>query len=268
VSEVKMAIENLTSGSEEMSSASQQLSQGASEQASTAEELSSSMEEMAAAIRQNADNAMETGRISHKAAEDTEDGGSSVMETVKAMREIASKIGVVEDIASQTTLLALNAAIAAARAGEHGKGFAVVAAEVRKLAELSQKAAGEISELSGRSVTVANTAGEDLQRIVPDIRRTAELVNEISDACSEQNIGMEQINQALSQFDIVTQQNASASEEMASMSEELSRQAELLQATMSFFKTVEMGETREAHPSAASQATAMLRLTAGEMETA
>ena len=236
VNEVLMAVENVTSGSEEMSSTAQQLSQGATEQAASAEELSSSMEQMAANVRQNADNAGQTEEISRKAAEDTDAGGKTVMETVDAMNEIASRISVIEEIARQTNMLALNAAIEAARAGEHGKGFAVVAAEVRKLAEMSQQAAGDISELSVRSVGVAHTAGENLQRIVPDIRKTAELIREISIASNEQDVGMDQINRAILQFDEVTQQNASASEEVASMSEELSRQAEQLQMTMSYFK--------------------------------
>jgi methyl-accepting chemotaxis protein len=237
VTNVIGASDNVSSGSQEMSSTAQQLSQGATEQAASAEEVSSSIEEMGANIRQNADNAMQTEKIALKAAEDAAKGGDAVSKTVEAMKEIADKISIIEEIAGQTNLLALNAAIEAARAGEHGKGFAVVAAEVRKLAERSQKAAGEISELSKSSVSIAESAGELLVRIVPDIQKTSELVQEISAASGEQKSGTEQINKAIMQLDTVIQQNASASEEMASMAEELSSQAEQLQAVISFFKT-------------------------------
>jgi methyl-accepting chemotaxis protein len=236
VGEVVGASDNVASGSEELSSSSEQMSQGAAEQASSAEEASSSMEQMAANIRQNADNALETEKISQKAAQDAREGGDAVKEAVGAMKKIAEKIGIIEEIARQTNLLALNAAIEAARAGEHGKGFAVVAAEVRKLAERSQEAAGEITELSGSSVDVAEKAGQMLDKLVPDIQKTAELVQEISAASNEQNSGAEQINKAIQQFDQVTQQNSSASEEMASTSEELSSQAQHLQGVISFFK--------------------------------
>lgn len=236
VADVTTAAGNVASGSQQTSSSSQQMSQGATEQAASAEEVSSSMEEMVANIRQNADNAQQTEKISLKSAEDAKQGGQAVLETVQAMKEIAGKISIIEEIARQTNLLALNAAIEAARAGEHGKGFAVVASEVRKLAERSQTAAGEISKLSRSSVEVAEKAGEMLGRIVPDIQKTAELVQEISAACNEQNIGAEQINKAIQQLDQVIQQNASATEEMASTSEELSSQAEQLQDTISFFK--------------------------------
>jgi methyl-accepting chemotaxis protein len=194
------------------------------------------MEQMAANIRQNADNALQTEKIAIKSAQDAQEGGKAVAETVGAMKQIAEKINIIEEIARQTNLLALNAAIEAARAGEHGKGFAVVAAEVRKLAERSQNAAGEIGELSGRSVDIAEKAGEMLARMVPDIQRTAELVQEIAAASKEQDTGAEQVNQAIQQLDQVIQQNASASEEMASTSEELSSQAEQLQDTIGFFK--------------------------------
>ena len=236
VADVKSASDNVASGSQQLSSSSEEMSQGASEQAAAAEEASSSMEEMAANIRQNADNALETEKIALKAAEDAQQGGQAVERTVKAMQEIAEKINIVEEIARQTDLLALNAAIEAARAGEHGKGFAVVASEVRKLAERSQTAAGEISKLSGSSVEVAESAGQMLARIVPDIQKTAELVQEITAASNEQNTGAEQINQAIQQLDQVIQQNASVSEEMASTSEELASQAEQLQATIGFFR--------------------------------
>ncbi len=236
VADVKLAAENVASGSQELSAGSEQMSQGATEQASAAEEVSSSMEEMSSNVKQNADNAQQTQKIALKAAEDARVGGRAVMETVNAMKEIASKISIIEEIARQTNLLALNAAIEAARAGEHGKGFAVVASEVRKLAERSQTAAAEISQLSGTSVQVAEQAGEMLTKIVPDIQKTAELVQEITAASNEQNIGAEQINRAIQQLDQVIQQNAGAAEEMASTAEELASQAEQLQIAISFFR--------------------------------
>jgi len=236
VANVNTAAGNVTSGSRQMSSGSQQISEGATEQAASAEEVSSSMEEMSSNIKQNADNAHQTEKIALKAADDARDGGQAVAETVSAMKEIATKISIIEEIARQTNLLALNAAIEAARAGEHGKGFAVVATEVRKLAERSQLAAGEISKLSSSSVEVAEKAGELLTKIVPDIQRTAELVQEISAASNEQNTGSEQINKAIQQLDQVIQRNASATEEMASTSEELSSQAELLMDAIAFFR--------------------------------
>jgi methyl-accepting chemotaxis protein len=236
VGDVIGATDNVASGSQELSSTAQQLSQGATEQAASAEEISSSMEEMTSSIKQNADNSSQTEKIAIKSAADAKEGGKSVNETVAAMKEIATKIGIIEEIARQTNLLALNAAIEAARAGEHGKGFAVVASEVRKLAERSQTAAGEISTLSSRSVQVAETAGEMLNKMVPDIQRTAELVQEISASSREQDAGAEQINKAIQQLDMVIQQNASASEEMASTSEELASQADLLKDTISFFR--------------------------------
>jgi len=236
VGEVQSAGENVASGSEELSASSESLSQGATEQAASIEEVSSSMEEMTSNIRQNADNAQQTEKIALQAATDAQKGGEAVKSTVHAMKEIAEKISIIEEIARQTNLLALNAAIEAARAGEHGKGFAVVAAEVRKLAERSGQAAGEISELSANSVHVAEEAGGMLDKIVPDIQKTADLIQEIAAASTEQNSGAEQINKAVQQLDQVIQQNASASEEMASTSEELSSQAEQLQQTISFFK--------------------------------
>jgi methyl-accepting chemotaxis protein len=242
VSEVRSTADNVASGSQELSSSSEEMSQGATEQAASAEEASSSMEQMASNIKQNADNAGQTERIALKAAEDAENGGKAVTETVAAMKEIAQKISIIEEIARQTDLLALNAAIEAARAGEHGKGFAVVASEVRKLAERSQTAAGEISRLSGSSVEVAERAGEMLGRIVPDIQKTAELVQEISAASNEQTSGSDQVNKAIQQLDQVIQQNASASEEMASTAEELSAQAERLQEAISYFR-LEMNST-------------------------
>jgi methyl-accepting chemotaxis protein len=212
------------------------MSQGASEQAAAAEETTASMEEMTASIQQNADNAKQTDKIASKAAEDTQASGSAVAKTVHAMKEVAGKISIIEEIARKTDLLALNAAVEAARAGEHGKGFAVVASEVRKLAERSQTAAAEISKLTADGVKVAEGAGEMLTKLVPDIRKTAELVQEINAASAEQSTGAAQINKAIQQLDQVIQQNSAASEEMASTSEELSSQAEQLQASISFFK--------------------------------
>jgi len=241
VNDVKSASDNVAAGSQQMSSGSEELSQGASEQAAAAEEASSSMEQMASNIRQNADNAMQTEKIAIKSAADAKEGGDAVLKTVHAMKEIACKINIIEEIARQTNLLALNAAIEAARAGEHGKGFAVVASEVRKLAERSQKAAAEISELSSNSVEVAVKAGELLTKMVPDIQKTAELVQEISASCKEQDTGASQINKAIQQLDQVIQQNASASEEMSSTAEELASQSEQLQETIGFFK---IGENR------------------------
>jgi methyl-accepting chemotaxis protein len=236
VGDALAASDNVSSGSQELSSSSEQLSQGATEQASSAEEASASMEEMAANIKQNADNAAQTEKIARQSAKDAEASGDAVGRAVGAMRTIAEKISIVQEIARQTDLLALNAAVEAARAGEHGKGFAVVASEVRKLAERSQAAAAEISALSGETVQVATDAGEMLNRLVPDIRKTAELVAEISAACREQDIGASQINEAIQQLDKVTQQNAGASEEMSATSEELAAQAEELQASIAFFR--------------------------------
>lgn len=236
VSDVKTAVGNVSAGSQELSATSEEMSQGASEQAASAEEASSSMEQMSSNIKQNADNASQTEKIALKSSGDASESGKAVQETLSAMKQIAEKISIIEEIARSTDLLALNAAIEAARAGEHGKGFAVVASEVRKLAERSQKAAGEISHLSSSSVAVAESAGDMISKLVPDIQKTAELVQEISAASNEQNTGAEQINLAIQQLDQVIQQNASASEEMASTSEELASQAEQLGETISFFK--------------------------------
>ncbi len=238
---IRRSADAVASGSQEISSSSEEMSQGASEQAASAEEVSSSMEEMASNIRQNADNAMQTEKIARKASEDAQQGGDAVAETVVAMRDIADKISIIEEIARNTNLLALNAAIEAARAGEHGKGFAVVASEVRKLAERSQSAAGQISELSSSSVAVAERAGELLKQMVPDIQRTAELVQEISAASAEQNSGADQINKAIAQLDQVIQQNASASEEMASMSETLNGESDNLISAVEFFRMGDNG---------------------------
>jgi len=248
--EVVEGANNVASGSQQLSATSESLSQGASEQAASVEEVSSSMEEMASNIQQNADNSVQTESMALKAAKDAEEGGRAVTQTVGAMKQIAEKISIIEEIARQTNLLALNAAIEAARAGEHGKGFAVVAAEVRKLAERSGHAAAEISGLSSESVAVAEKAGQMLSAIVPDIKKTAELVQEISAASREQNAGADQINKAVQQLDQVIQQNASASEEMASTSEELSSQAEQLLSTVSFFKLKGASGMRRSAPKA------------------
>ena len=236
VADALSASDNVSAGSQELSASSEQISQGATEQAASAEEASASMEEMAANIKQNADNAAQTEKIARQSSKDAEASGEAVARAVSAMRTIAEKIGIVQEIARQTDLLALNAAVEAARAGEHGKGFAVVASEVRKLAERSQSAAAEIGQMSGDTVKAAAEAGDMLNRLVPDIRKTAELVSEISAACREQDIGASQINEAIQQLDKVTQQNAGASEQMSATSEELAAQAEELQASIAFFK--------------------------------
>jgi methyl-accepting chemotaxis protein len=243
--DVQAAAEQVASGSQEVSASAQELSQGSTEQATNVEEVSSSMEEMNGMVSQNADNARQTAAIAEKAAVDAEEGGKAVSETVHAMKSIAEKIGIIEEIARQTNMLALNAAIEAARAGEHGKGFAVVAAEVRKLAERSQTAAKEIGSLSSSSVEVAVKAGRLLDEIVPGIRKTAELVQEINASSSEQSSGIEGVTQAIQQLDQVIQQNAGAAEQMASTSEELSGQAEHLKETAAFFSI--SGETPGGH---------------------
>ncbi|MBO9590132.1 methyl-accepting chemotaxis protein [Devosia sp.] len=236
ISDAIASANNVSAGAQEMSATAEQLSQGATEQASSTEEASASMEEMAATIKQSADNASQTEKIARQSAADAIASGQAVTNAVSAMETIADKILVVQEIARQTDLLALNAAVEAARAGEHGRGFAVVASEVRKLAERSQAAAAEISTLSGTTVKAAQSAGEMLSKLVPDIQRTAELVEEISAGSREQNAGAAQINTAIQQLDKVTQQNTSAAEEMSATAEELATQSEQLQSAISYFR--------------------------------
>jgi methyl-accepting chemotaxis protein len=233
--EVRSAADALTGAANQVSATAQSLSQAASEQAASVEETSSQIDVMSASISQNSDNARVTDGMATKASKEATDGGGAVSQTVVAMKQIAAKIGIVDDIAYQTNLLALNAAIEAARAGEHGKGFAVVAAEVRKLAERSQEAAREIGELAGSSVSTAERAGKLLDEIVPNIQKTSDLVQEIAAASTEQSESVVQIGGAMGQLSKATQQNASASEELAATSEELSGQAEQLQKAIAFF---------------------------------
>ncbi|MCK1396192.1 methyl-accepting chemotaxis protein [Bradyrhizobium sp. 1] len=268
VEEALTAASNVSAGSQELSASAEQLSQGATEQASSAEEASSSMEEMASNVKQNADNANQTEKIAARSALDAEASGVAVGRAVEAMQTIAAKITIVQEIARQTDLLALNAAVEAARAGEHGKGFAVVASEVRKLAERSQAAAADIGTLSTETVKVAQEAGDMLSKLVPDIKKTAELVQEITAACREQDVGSAQINQAIQQLDKVGQQNASASEQVSSTSEELASQAEQLQSTISFFRIEHAARNERAAPAPIDRAVGQLRAKAATMAAA
>jgi len=237
IGDVRTSSDALSAAAEQVSATAQSISHGASEQAASVEETSASMEEMASSVQQNADNAKITEGMSGKAAKEAVEGGQAVKETVQAMKLIADKISIVDDIAYQTNLLALNAAIEAARAGEHGKGFAVVAEDVRKLAERSQEAAQEIGEVAKNSVSLAERAGDLLQAIVPSIAKTSDLVQEIASASDEQSSGIGQINTAITQLSQLTQENSSASEELAATAEEMSGQAEQLQELMTFFTT-------------------------------
>lgn len=237
VENVIAGADNIASASIQMSSTSQEMSQGATEQASSVEEVSSSMEEMAANIQNNTDNAQQTEKIAMESATGVKEGSEATNTAVESMKNIAEKISIINDIAFQTNILALNAAVEAARAGEHGKGFAVVAAEVRKLAERSKISADEIDSISKSGVAIAEKAGAKLQEIVPNIERTAQLVQEIASASIEQNSGADQINNAMQQLNNVTQQNAAASEEMATSSEELSSQAQQLKDLINYFNT-------------------------------
>lgn len=248
VGNVNSNADALASASEEVSSTAQSLSQAATEQAASVEETSASVEEMTASITQNTANARVTDGMASQAANEAVEGGAAVSSTVDAMRQIARKILIIDDIAYQTNLLALNAAIEAARAGEHGKGFAVVAAEVRKLAERSQVAAAEIGEVAGSSVELAERAGRLLNQMVPNIQKTSGLVQEIASASDEQATGVSQINSALNQLSQTTQQNAAGSEQLAATAEEMSGQAEDLQRAMGFFKLAQLGSAARVAP--------------------
>ncbi|MFC6789092.1 methyl-accepting chemotaxis protein [Methylobacterium komagatae] len=262
VGQVISAAGNVSAGSQELSASAEQLSQGSTEQAASTEEASASMEEMASNVKQNAENAGQTETIARQSAKDAEASGVAVGRAVEAMQTIAQKITIVQEIARQTDLLALNAAVEAARAGEHGRGFAVVASEVRKLAERSQAAAAEIGTLSVDTVKAAREAGDMLGRLVPDIKKTAALVEEISAACREQDVGSGQINQAIQQLDKVTQQNASASEQVSATSEELAAQAETLQSTIAYFR---IDGAQAVHAREIDGAVTQLRSTAARM---
>ncbi|MDG9922110.1 MULTISPECIES: MCP four helix bundle domain-containing protein [unclassified Pseudomonas] len=263
--DVRMTADSLASASEQVAASAQALSQNASEQAANVEETSASVEEIAATVAQNSENARITDGMASHSSSDAEEGGVAVREMINAMRQIADKIGIIDNIAYQTNLLALNAAIEAARAGDHGKGFAVVAAEVRKLAERSQVAAQEIGAVAGDSVTLAERAGQLLDKMLPSIRKTADLVQEIASASREQNTGLEQINLAVTQLAQTTQVNASASEELSSTSEEMSGQAVQLQEMIQFFRLAEQGIARAQAARARGAATTRRAGPGGEM---
>jgi methyl-accepting chemotaxis protein len=240
ITEIRLGATGLSSASAQVSATSQTLSQGTSEQAASVEETTSSLEQMSASITQNAENSRQTEQLATQGAKAAEESGRTVKDTVAAMRNIAEKVSIIEEIAYQTNLLALNAAIEAARAGEHGRGFAVVATEVRKLAERSQLAAKEIGGLASSSVSVAEKSGRELDELVPAIRKTADLVQEVAAASAEQSSGVGQINKAMTQVDQVTQRNASAAEELASTAEEMASQAEALQQLVSYFRVASL----------------------------
>jgi methyl-accepting chemotaxis protein len=247
IGEVRAGANALSGASAQVSASSQSLSQGTSEQAASVQETTASLEQMSASITQNAENGRQTEQMAVKGARDAEDGGRAVAETIEAMRAIAEKISIIEEIAYQTNLLALNAAIEAARAGEHGKGFAVVAAEVRKLAEKSQSAAKDISTLASTSSTVAERSGQALRDLVPSIRKTADLVQEVAAASAEQSSGVAQVNKAMARVDQVTQRNASAAEELASTAEEMAAQAQGLEQLVAFFRAEGDGPAPRRH---------------------
>ncbi len=236
VSSINNVVDNLAAGSNQMSSAASEISQGASEQAAAVEEVSSSLEEMASAVKQNVEYTDQTEKTALKAAKDADKSGNLVVQSIQAVNEIAAKILFIEEIARQTNLLALNAAIEAARAGESGRGFAVVASEVRKLAERSQSAAGEIKELSVKTTNLTNMAGETLQKLIPDIRKTAEMIQEVNGSSQEQAMGIEQINSSVMQLSQVVQNNTAMAEHSASLAEELSSQAANLEEAVSWFQ--------------------------------
>ena len=259
VGEIRAGAGALSAAAGQVSSTSQALSQGTSEQAASVEETTSSLEQMSASITQNAENSRQTEQMALKGAKDAEESGRTVTATATAMKDIAEKVSIIEEIAYQTNLLALNAAIEAARAGEHGRGFAVVATEVRKLAERSQVAAKEISGLASSSVKVAERSGRLLDELVPAIRKTADLVQEVAAASNEQSSGVAQINKAMSQVDQVTQRNASGSEELASTAEEMTSQAEALQQLVAFFRLNGMEDVHQQRGAQVPQAYTPLR---------
>jgi methyl-accepting chemotaxis protein len=242
IGDVRSGANALSGASAQVSATSQTLSQGTSEQAASVEETTASLEQMSTSIGQNADNSRQTEQIATKGARDAQEGGRAVDETIGAMKAIASRISIIEEISYQTNLLALNAAIEAARAGEHGRGFAVVATEVRKLAEKSQAAAQEIGSLAASSVSVSERSGQLLRDLVPSIQRTADLVQEVAAASAEQSSGVAQVNKAMTLVDQVTQRNASAAEELASTAEEMAAQAQTLEQLVAFFQL--SGESR------------------------